>query len=212
MSVALGSVDLFGQREELVVAGQRFSARLTRTLIADGTGFITRDVAMLKIDLDGVPGDRHAGFARGADSRVPWFPRGTPIRNSRQVSIVAADELAEIARRLGVAEVRPEWIGANLVIEGIPRLTRLPPGTRLHFPGGAALAVEGENFPCRHAGRAVAQELGSQQAPQGLDLGFVQSGKGLRGLVAWVERAGELAAGSEIEVRVPAQRIWLRES
>jgi hypothetical protein len=210
MSMALGSKDLFGQQEEIAVPGQRFTAKLARTLIADGEGFLTRDVATLKVDLEGVPGDRHAGYARGADSRVPWFPRGTPIRNSRQVSIVAADELAEIARRLGVAEVRPEWIGANLVIEGIARLTKLPPGTRLHFPGGAALAVEGENFPCRHAGKAVAENLTEPQA--GLDLGFVQSGKGLRGLVAWVERAGELAAGSEIDVRVPAQRLWLRES
>lgn len=117
------------------------------------------------------------------------------------------DELEEVARRLGVPELRPEWIGANLVIEGVSGLTRLPPGTRLMFPGGAALAVEGENFPCRHAGAAVGA---FHPGREGLDLAFVREAKGLRGLVAWVERAGELAAGSEIEVWVPAQRLWTR--
>lgn len=197
--------DLFG--EPATVPAQRFKARLARTLIADGEGFLTRDVAALAVALEGIPGDRHAGHARPADSRVPWYPRGTPIRNSRQLSIVAPDELAEIARRLGITEVRPEWIGANLVIEGVPRLTQLPPGTRLHFPGGAALAVEGENMPCRHAGAAVRSATG---APEELDLAFVQKARGLRGLVAWVERAGELIPGAEIEIRVPAQRLWVR--
>ncbi|MBB3772094.1 hypothetical protein FHS55_002703 [Angulomicrobium tetraedrale] len=196
--------DLFGPT---VVPAQRFTARVARTLIADGAGFATREVASLGVTLEGVPGDRHMGMARPADSRVPWFPRGTPIRNSRQVSIVAMDELAEIARRLGIVDVQPEWLGANLVIEGIAQLTRLPPGTRLFAAGGATLAVEGENAPCRHAGAAVAA---FHPGSAGLDLAFVQRAKGLRGLVAWVERAGELAAGTEIEVRVPAQRPWTR--
>lgn len=197
--------DLFG--EPVVLPPQRFTARLARALIADGEGFATRGVPQLPVTLEGIPGDRHAGFARPADSRVPWYPRGTPIRNSRQLSLVAMDELAEIAGRLGIAELRPEWIGANLVIEGIGRLTSLPPGTRLLFPGGGALAVEGENAPCRHAGAAV----GAFNADKpGLDLAFVQQAKGLRGLVAWVERAGELVAGSEIDVRIPTQRLWSR--
>lgn len=197
--------DLFGA--PISLAAQRFAARLARTLIADGEGFATREVPRLQVTLEGIPGDRHAGFARAADSRVPWFPRGTPIRNSRQLSLVAMDELAEIAHRLGIAQVRPEWIGANLVIEGIGGLTGLPPGTRLIFAGGAALVVEGENAPCRHAGAAVAAF--HSEVP-GLDLAFAQRAKGLRGLVAWVERAGELVADSEIEVRVAAQRLWSR--
>ncbi|TSJ62873.1 molybdenum cofactor sulfurase [Starkeya sp. 3C] len=197
--------DLFG--EPVPLPPQRFEARLAGTLIADGAGFETRAVPSLSVTLEGVPGDRHAGHARPADSRVPWYPRGTPIRNARQLSIVAPDELAEIARRLGVPEVRPEWIGANLVIEGVSRLTRLPPGTRLHFAGGAALAVEGENAPCRHAGRAVGDHFPSQEE---LDLAFVRAAKGLRGLVAWVERAGDLLAGTGIDVRVPEQRLWTR--
>lgn len=194
--------DLFGA--PAAIPARRLGARLARTLIADGPGFATREVAELALTLEGIAGDRHAGFARAADSRVPWYPRGTPIRNARQVSLVAPDELAEIARRLRLAELRPEWIGANLLIEGVPRLTGLPPGTRLHFSGGAALVVEGENAPCRHAGAAIAAQTGQGSA----ELGFPRLAKGLRGLVAWVERAGTLATGAALEVRVPEQRIW----
>lgn len=196
--------DLFG---ETVVPAQRFTARVARALIADGEGFETRDVPALPVTLEGVRGDRHAGVARPADSRVPWYPRGTPIRNCRQLSLVAPDELAEIARRLQVAAVEPAWIGANLVLEGVPRLTRLPPGTRLHFPGGAALVIEGENAPCRQAGAAVARAV---SGGAGFDTAFVKAAAGLRGLVAWVERAGEIAAGTDVELRVPPQRPWTR--
>ncbi|MCJ8142464.1 MOSC domain-containing protein [Ancylobacter sp. A5.8] len=199
--------DLFGVAAE---PASRFKARLARTLLGDGAGFITREVPVLGVTLEGVPGDRHAGHARPADSRVPWYPRGTSIRNCRQVSLVAPDELARIAERLGLAEIRPEWLGANLVVEGVAEFTRLPPGTRLHFPGGAALAVEGENAPCRHAGAAVAAGAPDAGERAGLDLAFIQAAKGLRGLVAWVERAGDLAAGDEITVRVPEQRLWRR--
>ncbi|HEY9213969.1 MAG TPA: MOSC domain-containing protein [Ancylobacter sp.] len=202
------TADLFGiEPQAPSIAGQRFEARLSRLLIADGAGFATRDVGRLEVTLEGVPGDRHMGMSRPADSRVPWYPRGTPIRNCRQVTILALDELEEIAQRLGVAEVKPEWIGANMVLEGIPRLTQLPAGTRLHFPSGAALAVEGENMPCRHAGAAVGAFY---PEAEGMDVAFIKAAKGLRGLVAWVERAGEIVAGSEVSVRVPAQKLWIR--
>ncbi|MCK0196801.1 molybdenum cofactor sulfurase [Ancylobacter sp. 6x-1] len=196
--------ELFGAAS---IPAQRFKARLARLLVADGEGFVTRPVARCALTLEGIGGDRHAGFSRGADARVPWFPRGTPIRNSRQISIVAPDELAAIAQGLAIPVVEAEWLGANLVLEGVPDLTLLPPGTRLHMAGGATLAVEGENAPCRHAGRAVAAH---HPARSGLDLDFVKAAVGLRGLVAWVERAGEIEAGTQVEVRVPAQRPWRR--
>ncbi|QIB32575.1 MOSC domain-containing protein [Ancylobacter pratisalsi] len=199
------TLDLFGA--PVPVPAQRFSARLARTLIADGESFMTREVPALAVTLEGVSGDRHAGYARPADSRVPWYPRGVQIRNCRQLSLVAPDELAEIARRLQIAVLRPEWIGANLVIEGVPRLTQLPPGTRLHFPGGAALVVEGENAPCRQAGAAVARAV---SGGTDFDTAFVKAAAGRRGLVAWVERAGEIAAGTDVALRVPPQRPWTR--
>ena len=202
------TADLFGiEPQTTSIAGQRFTARLKQLLIADGTGFATRDIGRLDVTLDGVPGDWHEGISRPADSRVPWYPRGTPIRNTRQVTILSPDELDEMASQLGVAQVKPEWIGANMVLEGIPCLTQLPPGTRLHFPSGAALAVEAENAPCRHAGAAVGAFY---PEVEGMDVAFVKAAKGLRGLVAWVERAGEILVGCEVSVRVPAQQLWVR--
>ncbi|HSI40505.1 MAG TPA: MOSC domain-containing protein [Xanthobacteraceae bacterium] len=189
------------------VVARKLGARLSLLLIGDGEDFVTRPVERAAVDFEGLVGDRHRGFTRGADSRVPWYPRGTPIRNTRQLTLVAPDELALIARRLELPAVEPCWLGANLVVEGLADLTALPPGTRLHFPGGACLVVEGENAPCRHAGAAVARH---HPGRPGLDLAFVNAARGRRGLVAWVERPGDLVAGSAIEVRVPAQRLWGR--
>ena len=83
--------------------------------------------------------------------------RGTEIRNERQLSIVASDELAVVANRMGLAELKPEWIGANLVLEGLPNLSMLPAGTLLFFKGGVTLKVDGQNKPCRYAGRSIAE-------------------------------------------------------
>lgn len=207
MNESIPAADLFGEdfaEPEPLVPGRRLKARVSALLLADGEGFQTRAVARIEAGLDGLPGDRHAGTARSAGSREPWYPRGTTIRNNRQISLVAPDELAEAARRMGIDAIRPEWIGANLVIEGLRRLTLLPPGTRIHFPSGAALAVEGENRPCRFAGAAIGA---NHPGREGLDLAFPKVAVGLRGLVAYVERPGLLEPG-EIEVRVPAQRLW----
>ena len=81
--------------------------------------------------------DFHAGHTRRSGGREPWYPRGTEMRNERQLSIVAADELAMVAERMAIAEIRPEWIGANLVLEGVPRLSMLPSGTLLFLPRAA---------------------------------------------------------------------------
>ena len=131
---------------------RKLPAKLAGLLIADGQGFPTRPVPEARLDLEGfvLPGlsiERHRGMARAADARAPWFPRGTPIRNSRQVSIVSSAELAEIARALGIPEVKPEWLGANLVVDGVERLSMLPriapvfPRRRGCRGGGSELAV-----------------------------------------------------------------------
>jgi hypothetical protein len=100
--------------------------------------------ARLELGFDGIAGDAHAGLTRPSCSRVlAQYPaRGTPIRNTRQVSILSVEELAETAAALGLPALAPEWVGANLVLEGVPMLTRLPPASRLVFAGGATLTVD----------------------------------------------------------------------
>ncbi|MBN9008704.1 MAG: MOSC domain-containing protein, partial [Rhizobiales bacterium] len=123
-------------------------------LIADGGDFRSRPVDGLDLDFGGIAGDIHAGAMRKAGSREPWYPRGTPIRNNRQITLVGSEELAAVAAGMELPEIAPGWIGANLVTEGVPDVTRLPIGTRLIFSGAAVLFVEGENAPCRIAGRS----------------------------------------------------------
>ena len=193
--------------EPRIVAARRLCARVERCLSTPSpeTSFETEAVEALTLTFDGIPGERHAGPLRGADARTPWFPRGTPIRNSRQVSLVSPDDLAAIAAALGIPAVEPGWLGANLVITGLPDFSFLPRGTRLFFPGEAVLAVEGMNAPCRFAGAAVAKRHPDRH---GLDLAFPKAARRLRGIVAWVERPGRIATGDTISVQVPEQWIW----
>ena len=130
----------------------------------------------MSLAFGGIPGDLHFGATRRSGGREPWYPRGTEIRNERQLSIVAPAELAVVAERMGLAEIRPEWIGANLLLDGIPHLSMLPPGTQLFFKGGATLKIDSQNGPCGIAGRQVAIRAGmADQAARSLL--FAEGGK-----------------------------------
>ncbi len=93
------------------------------------------------------------------------------------------------------------------VTRGIPNVSFLPSGTRLTFKE-ATLVVEAQNAPCRIAGKVIAQYLTPDAQPGGLELEFSKKAKGLRGVVASVERAGVIHAGEEIVAKVPPQWLW----
>jgi hypothetical protein len=190
-----------------IVPARKLTARLAGLYAALKGDFQTEPVEELMLGFDGIERDFHAGPTRRSGSREPWYPRGTEIRNERQLSIVAADELAAVAERMGLTELKPEWIGANLVIEGLPKLSMLPAGTLLFFKGGATLKIDGQNKPCRFAGRSIAENAGMADVEAGALL-FPQSAKRLRGLVGWVEKPGRVVPGEEISVRVPEQWIY----
>ncbi|MEO0980460.1 MAG: molybdenum cofactor sulfurase, partial [Pseudomonadota bacterium] len=149
--------------------------------------FQTTAAESLELTFEGVPGDRHAGFTRKSGGREPWYPRGTEMCNERQVSILAVDELSEVAARMEIDDLRSEWIGGNILISAIPNLTRIPPRTRLVFEGGTVIRVDGDNAPCRFAGAAIAANFPGRE---GLDLLFPKVARGLRGLVGYVEKPG----------------------
>ncbi|MGL4634917.1 MAG: MOSC domain-containing protein [Beijerinckiaceae bacterium] len=167
--------------------------------------FETSAVETLPLTFAGIDGDRHGGPTRKSGGREPWYARGTEIRNERQLSIVSPDDIAAIAAGLDVPEVRPEWIGANLMISDIPDLTLLPPRTCLFFAGGVTIRIDGLNVPCRFSGRGIANHYPDRT---NLDLAFVKVAKHLRGLVGWVEKPGVINLGEEVEVRVPEQRLY----
>jgi MOSC domain-containing protein YiiM len=166
------------------------------------TGFVTTAVDALPLTFEGIVGDRHGGYTRHSGGREPWYPRGTQMRNERQVSILSPVELEEIAAGLGVAHVHPEWIGGNITLSGVPHLSMLPPRTCLFFEGGVTLRIDGQNVPCRLSGRSVASHYPDRT---GLDVAFVKVARRLRGLVAWTEKPGLIRFGESVEIRVPEQ-------
>jgi hypothetical protein len=157
------------------------------------------------VDFTGFVGDKHAGFTRGADGRTPYYKRGTPIRNDRHASIVSLEELAEIATRLNLPEICPEWLGANLAFTGIPRLTLLPSNTRLVFPAGAVLNISHENMPCTGPGGVIQSHYPDQR---GLKSGFPKAALHKRGLVATVEKPGLIRANDEVQFEIPEQILY----
>lgn len=199
--------DLFAREAPAIHPARKLTARVAGLYAALKGGFETEAVDELALGFDGIADDFHAGPTRRSGSREPWYPRGTEMRNERQLSIVAPDEMAVVAERMGLAALQPEWIGANLLIDGLPSLSMLPAGTLLFFKGGVTVKVDGQNHPCRYAGESIARNAGMADQTAGALL-FPKSAKRLRGLVGWVEKPGRVAVGEEISVRVPEQWIY----
>lgn len=184
-----------------------FSASVSWLAIGDLPGtLVTRPVADFSLTWAGISGDSHAGDTRKADVRVPFYARGTVIRNVRQVTVVCATQLAAVAATLQLPEIRPEWLGANMIIDGIPDLTLLPPASRLRFASGATLVVDWENLPCTGPGQVIAEHYGVPA----LRSRFVKAAMEKRGFTAWVECPGDVRVGDAVSVIVPPQRGWQR--
>jgi MOSC domain-containing protein YiiM len=167
------------------------------------SGLKKHQVKEARLLLAGIEGDCHGGLTRKSDSRMlEQFRRGTEVRNARQISILAVDELGEIAKIMNIPEVKPEWVGANMVTTGIPDLSMLPPSSRLQFPSGATIVIDNENFPCRYPAEVIEKHHPNP------DVGFVKAAMHKRGVVGWVEREGMVTTGDTIIVWIPQQRIY----
>lgn len=175
--------------------------KVISTLVGrDPNTILSTPQASVQVTFAGIEGDYHAGLTRTSSGRSSRYPRGTEIRNDRQVTLVSVEELAAVAQELDVPGIRAEWICANLLVEGIPALTLLPPSTRLYFSGGVTLAVEGENAPCTGAGASIQAQY--PDAP-GLTNQFPKAAVHKRGLIASVERPGLIAVGEAVRAEVP---------
>jgi|YNPMSStandDraft_1061717.scaffolds.fasta_scaffold21097_1 hypothetical protein len=161
--------------------------------------------SVVQVTFEGFSGDRHSGITRPSDGHISYYPRGTLIRNFRQVSIVSVEELAEIAAKVGIEEIRAEWLGANLCLGGIPHLTALPPATRLFFPSGAVITIEGENLPCTSMAQSIQRHTpGWKGEPDTI----VRAALRRRGLVGWVERPGAIRRGDEVQVGFVSEDLY----
>lgn len=186
---------------------RRIKGQVSAVMAALGGDFLTEPVASLEMGYEGIKGDFHAGLTRKSGSREPWYTRDTEMRNERQLSVVAPDELAVAAAGMGIDRIEPGWIGANLVIEGIPLLSMLPPRTQLFFEGGVTLRIDGDNGPCRYAGAAIAKNFPDMDETS-VALSFVKAAKRRRGVVAWVEKPGVIRNGEAVTAHVWEQWIY----
>lgn len=142
----------------------------------------------------GLQGDRHAGptIVMGHGRR-----KGQRIPNERQWSAVSLEELRAGCQELGIELLPPGALGENLLLEGLPDLTSLSPGTELHFDSGVVLEVREENLPCVGPANYWAARLDRED----LTRTFVKTFMQRRGVVGVVRATGPLWPGVEGRAR-----------
>jgi len=163
-------------------------------------------------ELDGFAGDRHQSY-----TRETWAgdkqKQGTIRRNERQWSAVSVEELADIEQSMDLSEsLSAERVGANLCLQGVADLSRLPKGTLLKFPSGAELMVEEYNPPCHAMGKKLAASYTTKTGEPLSTTAFSKAAKLKRGVVGVIETAGVINAGDEITVVLYEHPSWLAES
>ena len=157
----------------------------------------------LKVGFAGPEGEDHGGLTRPSCSRVlSQYPRDTIIRNTRQLCVMSAEELAAIAAAMGLERLDPSYMGASMVIEGISDFTHVPPSSRLQGASGATIVVDMENHPCMLPAREIEADM------PGVGQRVKAAAKGRRGVTAWVEREGVFTLGEQLRLHVPEQRAW----
>jgi len=163
----------------------------------------SRSITSAQLTFAGIPGEAHGGLTRPSCSRVvSQYPKGTEIRNVRQLSVLSAEELAVVADACDLPALDPQMVGASLVISGIPDFTHVPPSSRLQFASGATIVVDMENRPCHLPAKVI-----NADHPGAGDR-FKTAAKGKRGVTAWVEREGAVQVGDSVRLHVPDQRAW----
>jgi len=135
----------------------------------------TRRAAMISVETaiadtaEGLVGDRYSGRS-----------------GTRQVTLIQSEHLAAIASHLGLAEVAPEQLRRNIVVEGINLASLKDHRFRL---GSAVLAWTGECHPCSRMEEAFGP-------------GGYNAVRGHGGITARVIESGSIAIGDTLE-RLP---------
>ncbi|WP_371154850.1 MOSC domain-containing protein [Jannaschia sp. 2305UL9-9] len=160
-------------------------------------------VEQLSLTFAGPEGEAHGGVTRPSCSRVTsQHPKGTEIRNTRQLCVMSEEELAEIAAAIDLEHFDPRWAGASMIVSGIPDFTHVPPSSRLQVTSGTTIVIDMENRPCHLPAPVI-----DTDAP-GHGRAFKAAANGRRGVTAWVEREGLVRVGDTVRLHVPDQRGW----
>jgi MOSC domain-containing protein YiiM len=152
----------------------------------------------------GFEGEMHGGQTRASCVRVTsQHPKGTTITNVRQLSVMSAEEVAQIAKTMGLPDIDPTLLGASMIVEGIADFTHVPPSSRLQCEAsGATILIDMLNRPCVLPGREIEMEHA------GFGTKFKPAAVGKRGVTASVEREGMLRVGDLMRLHIPDQRAW----
>ncbi|MFQ5620214.1 MAG: MOSC domain-containing protein [Candidatus Nanoarchaeia archaeon] len=160
--------------------------------------FVTQSVDELECTPEGIMGDRHFGFVTASGGRVTdLYDKGTPMKNNRQWLALSYEEVVEIADNLGIeGKLTPELLGANLLIEGLGKMSNLPSMTYLVISpdenykstkqDNVVLVVYGQALPCKIAGKALVEPCGDSS----LEKKFPKGAMELRGATGWIEKGG----------------------
>ena len=188
------------------------TARTVSVHSGSDDGFCKDEHPTIQVELDGVVGDRHRSYQRDT-----WAgdkqPEGTIRRNERQWSAVSTEELAEISEAMDLTEpLTATELGANLCLQGVDKLSRLPKGTLLKFASGAELIVEEYNPPCHDMGKKLAETHITGSGNPLESTTFSKAAKLTRGVVGVVEAAGAISAGDEVTVEIYETPAWLQRS
>ncbi|MEY4982737.1 MAG: hypothetical protein RIR62_1003 [Pseudomonadota bacterium] len=166
-------------------------------------GLVSHPVDQIAASFAGPVGEDHGGLTRPSCSRVvAQYPKGTTIRNTRQFSVLSAEELDQIAARMGLDRLDPALLGATMVLAGLPDFSNLPPSSRLQGEGGATLVADMQNRPCQLPARPI------EGANPGFGARFRSAANGRRGITAWVEREGTFRLGERVRLHIPDQPVW----
>ena len=172
---------------------------------------IKRSVKQLEFRLDGVIGDRHAGFERvtwdGDDKQVA----NTLRRNERQWSAVSSEELDEISEKMNLrVPLNAGDIGANFCVSGANNFSKIPKGTIFKFDSGVELIVEEYNPPCLGMSKNLAQKILDKNGNVLDETLFLQVAKYLRGLVGVVEVPGMIHKNDEFLIIPYTSPRWAK--
>lgn len=169
----------------------------------DGKDLSTSAKNRIDVFYSGFDGDSHSGLTRQSCVRVvKQYPKGTEIRNERQISALSVEEIQAIEQTMELDTLNPEWVGANLVVSGIPEFSKIPPASRLIAENGTSLVVDMENAPCKFPGDII------EQHKPGKGAAFPKAAVGKRGIIMWVEREGQLAVGDRLRLHIPPVCTW----
>lgn len=168
----------------------------------------SREVRKLHCFLDGVRDDRHRGFSRFSMAReIDFIQKDQEVFNLRQVTVVSERENERIAQELWIASIEATDLWANILLDWLPNLSKLPVWCIIRFSRGVFLMLTWDNFPCIVAGTQV-----QTATPEVLwiDKGFVKASIHRRGQTAIVYKTWVIKAWDTYEIIVPRHvQVWL---